>query len=163
MKRTKAIIALGVILFGLPHARADSDAPTTISAEGDALSRSTTAASLSTVMPTAPPPYSDAGAPAVHPSAPPIAAPSSALAPAPGGALQVDPKARGNNIAPIGVVAPVPAAATLVAPPVAPPGSPSVSVDSVRENPPRRRKSWRLILGAGAGALALAGAFFCRS
>ena len=88
----RPIIALSLLLLAAPCVRADS-----ISAQGSALSRSTSAVSLSPAMPSGPPALSEAGAPDVRadvsvspapvsdaqpaPAAPP--APVPAVAPAP--------------------------------------------------------------------------------
>ena len=79
-----ALFSLVILVWGVPGARGDSGTTTIISAQGDALSRSKSADSLATAMPSAPPAYSGAGAPVYRVSPPvPAAAPApAALVPA---------------------------------------------------------------------------------
>jgi hypothetical protein len=85
---TRKNIAILFLMCGAARARADSD-PTTISAQGDALSRSESPVSLTPVMPSGPPAPASAGAPVAkkHPAraaatAVPVSAAPSAPAPA---------------------------------------------------------------------------------
>jgi hypothetical protein len=97
---TSRTIATAFLLWCAPFSRADSD-PTTISAQGDALSRSESAVSLTPAMPSAPPPPTSAGTPVVKKRAPRAVAPGTKAEPipdAPSVAAPASPPASSDHV-----------------------------------------------------------------
>lgn len=145
----RALLVLGGIHGAAPGARADSDVPTTISARDQALSRSTSAASLAPAMPGGPPPLSSAGAPETR-----AVAAATAAAPVAGGPIV--PAAAPPTPAPLEI--PREASRRLAVPSVARASAPASAVVSDGEpvqEAPRRGLAWRWMLGLGASASAL--------